>query len=213
MQLHKDIDDKALAEALKKFVGKITQLPPVKSAVARRERKRTVYSLEILDRKERDVAFIVRCEAGTYIRKLVSDLGKLIGGAHMKELRRTKVGRFDESQSVRMQDLVDAYEFWKEGRNEDIRKFILPVEAAVEHLGKVMIKDSAVRAIINGSPLFTQGISRIEKGIEKGSLIAILSLKGELIALAKAMMTSEQMLKKRGMAVKTDRVIYQKQLQ
>lgn len=206
MHLHKEVSDKELNQAIKKFVGEITQLPPRRSAVARRERQRKVYSLDILDRKDKDVAFKVECEAGTYIRKLVSDLGKLIGGAHMSELRRIRVGRFDESNSVRIQDLVDAYEFWKESGDETIRELVLPVEAAIEHLGKIIVKDSAVPAVVNGSPLYTQGICMVQKGIKKGDTIAILTLKGELVALAKANMSSEEMLGK-GLAAKTDRVI------
>lgn len=209
MHLHKDVDESKLQQEIKKFIGKITQLPPRRSAVARRERKRQVYSFDILDRKERDVAFRIECEAGTYIRKIVSDLGRGIGGAHMSELRRIKVGRFDESSAVKIQDLVDAYEFWKEGKNETIREFILPVEAAIEHLGKIIVKDSAVSVIINGSPLYTQGVSMMQKGIKKDDTIAILTLKGELVALAKANMNSEAMLGK-GLAAKTDRVIMEK---
>jgi len=208
LHLHKDVSDAELKKAVKKFIGTITQRPPVKSAVARIERKRTVYSFELLEKKERDVLFKVSCQAGTYIRLICHKLGEELGvGAHMKELRRTKVGRFDESFLVRIQDLVDAYEFWKQNSDESIRNFILPVEAAIEHLGKVIIKDSAVAAITNGSPLYTGGISRIQKGIAVNDLIAILSLKGELVALAKAAMTSEDMLKKKGLAAKTDKVI------
>ena len=209
MHLHKEVSDKELQTAIKRFVGEITQLPPRRSAVARKERQRKVYSFDILDRKDKDVAFRVECEAGTYIRKLVSDLGKLIGGAHMTELRRTKVGRFDESKAVKIQDLVDAYEFWKEGKDETIREMILPIEAAIEHLGKIIVKDSAVPAVINGSPLYTQGICMIQKGIKKDDMVAVLTLKGELVALAKANMNSEEMLG-RGMAAKPDRVIMEK---
>ena len=210
MHLHQDVSDDELTRVIKRFVGKITQKPPVRSAVARKERTRKIYSFRLLDRKSNDIAFQVTCEAGTYIRKLVDSIGKQVGGAHMKELRRIRVGRFDESLAVRAQDLADAYHYWKENKDESLRDFILPVEAAVEHLSHVIIKDSAVHAVVNGSPLYTGGISRIQKNIKFGDLIAILSLKGELIALAKAVMTSEAMLKKKGLAAKTDRVIMSK---
>ncbi len=210
MHLHKDVSDSELEKAVKKFTGEIRQTPPKRSAVARRERMRRVHSFELLDRQGRDAVFRVNCQAGTYIRKLIDDLGKKIGGAHMAELRRTKVGRFNESNAVRIQDVVDAYEFWRENQDEDIRKYILPVEAAIEHLGKVIVKDSAVAAISNGSPLYTAGICKIETGIEKDSLVALLTLKGELIALANSDMASEEMLHRRGIAAKTDKVIMDK---
>ena len=209
MHLHKDVSDEKLNQSIKKFIGQITQLPPVRSAVARRERKRNVYSFKMLDRKDKDVAFQVSCEAGTYVRKLISDLGKEIGGAHMTELRRTQVGKFNETKSVRIQDVVDACHLWKETKDESIRDFVLPVEAAVEHLGKIIIKDSAVAAVANGSPLYTGGISRMQKNIGKDDLIAILTLRGELVSLAKANTTSQEMMK-RGLAAKTDRVIMEK---
>lgn len=218
MHLHKEITDGELQEAIKKFIGQITQLPPRRSAVARKERKRSIYSFVILDRNGKDVAFRVDCEAGTYIRKLISDMGKCIGGAHMSELRRVKVGRFDESMAVKIHDIVDAYEFWKERKEKDadtlksdtIRELILPVEAAIEHLGKIIIKDSAVSAVINGSPLYTQGISMIQKGIKKDDTVAILTLKGELVALAKAVMSGEDAAKRKGLVAKTDRVVMEK---
>jgi len=211
MHLHKDVDNKKLSKTIKKFTGEIVQIPPVRSAVARMERRRKVYSIEILDRKGREVCLLIKCEAGTYIRKLFHSIGKELGsGAHMSELRRTRVGCFDESKLVKIQDLVDAYHFWKEKQDESIREFILPVEAVTENMKKIIVKDSSIPSIVNGSPLYSGGISRIQKGIEKNDMVAILSLKGELIALSKANMNSEEALKKKGLAAKTDRVIMEK---
>ena len=86
MQVHKEVEGKNLRDACNKFVGKIKQLPPVKSSVVRRVRERKIYYLEILDVKGKYVLFKVGCQAGTYVRKLVSDIGNVIGGAHMVEL-------------------------------------------------------------------------------------------------------------------------------
>lgn len=207
MHVHKEVDYEKLKNAISRFVGEIEQIPPLRSAVARVKRKRKIHSIDILDIKGRDVLLHVRCEAGTYIRKLFDDIGKQTGGAHMAELRRIKAGRFDEGMVVRVQDLLDAYIFWKEEESEDIRDFILPVEAAIEHLKKIIVKDSAVYAISSGSPLYTGGISKIEKGIKISEMVALLTLKGELIALARAAMASEHMAKKKGLAAKTDRVV------
>ena len=44
-------------------------------------------------------------------------------GAHMTELRRTRVGDFDESQSHSLMEVKDAYEIWKETGDEKIGKF------------------------------------------------------------------------------------------
>ncbi len=210
MKLHRDVDDDKLKEVVKKFTGQVRQMPPVRSAVARKERTRKIHYFDILEKNNRDVLFRIGCQAGTYVRVICHDIGKQIGGAHMAELRRTKAGRFDEKHAVRMQDVVDAYADWKESGSEKIRDFVLPVEEAVEHLKKIIVKDSAVYSVSQGSPLYSQGISRIQKAIEKEELVVIMTLKGELVALAKAAMTTEEMMNRKGVAAKTDRVIIEK---
>ena len=211
MHLHKDLSSEKLKEAMKKYVGEIKQTPPVRSAVARRERQRIVYSFEFLDRKDNDIAFRISCQAGTYIRVVCHQLGKDLGiGAHMKELRRIRAGRFIEQDCIKMQDIVDAYHFWKEEGDEEIRKLILTVEAAIEHLGKIIIKDSSIKSIVNGSPLYSNGIYNVQSSIKKDDLVALMTMKGELAALAKANVNAEEMLKNKGLAAKTDRVIMEK---
>lgn len=208
MKVHKDVSDKELREAVAKFLGKIRQRPPRKSAVKRVERTREVHELDVIERQGTDVLLRVSCEAGTYIRKLVADIGTLIGGAHMAELRRTRSGHFNESLLVRLQDLKDAHDAWKESGDEDgLRDLIMPVERGVEHLKKIIVKDTAIDAVCNGAPLSSGGVSRLEDGMEKDDLIAILSLKGELIALGRAAASTQEIMKKKVMAARTDRVV------
>ncbi len=199
VRLHKDVEDEKLRKVLEKFKGKIEQVPPVKSAVKRQKRVREIYELELLERKDRDILLRVKCQAGTYIRKLAADIGKDLGGAHLKALRRTRVGHFTLKDAISLEEL-------KKKKN----RVVQPIERAIEHLKSVIVKDSAVEAICNGAPLYTQGICKIEKGIKTGELIAVLTLKGELIALGKAKMTSDEMFKKRGLAISTDSVIMKK---
>ena len=207
LHLHKDVSMKELKETAKKYVGIISQTPPIRSAVKRQERKRRINFLEILQKKGKDVLFRVSCQAGTYIRVLCHQIGKDLGGGHMKELRRTSAGRFTEKNIVKIQDLADAYVEYKEHENEDeLRKIILPVESAIEHLGKIIVKDSTVYSVANGSPLYSSGISRIEKAVKKSDMIALLTLKGELIALATAKEDAMNMKTKK-IAAKIDRVI------
>lgn len=212
MQLHKDVGEKELRAAVAKMVGKIKQKPPVRSAVARRVRERTVYSLDILEINRKEVLFNIVCEAGTYVRVVCHDIGRLVGGAHMSELRRVRSGPFDESKAVKMQDVADAFYIWKTVGNEDIRDFVLPVEKAVGHLPKIIVKDSAVYSIANGTPVYTAGISKVSVAMKEDDLAAVMTLKGELVALAVAKMASEDMVKKKGLAAKTDRVVIEKGL-
>jgi H/ACA ribonucleoprotein complex subunit 4 len=218
MHLHKDVETEALKNTLNKFQGEITQVPPVKSAVKRKARKRKIFSLKYLDRKGRNVVLQLSCEAGTYVRKLIHDMGRELGGAHMKELRRIRVGSFREDEAKKIQDLKDSFVFWKKQKQtsnevvgqfgEGIREIILPIEYALRDTKLVFIKDSAVNKVCNGAPLASGGITKIQKDIKKGDRVGLMSLKGELVALGTSLVDASSL--KRGLVVKTDRVVMKK---
>jgi H/ACA ribonucleoprotein complex subunit 4 len=209
MHLHKEVDEKVLRNTLKDFVGKIKQIPPLKSSVKRVERLREIYYIKILEIIEKDILFIVGCQAGTYIRKLCHDIGKALGvGAHMAELIRTKAGPFNDKGMVTLQDIADALWYYKNEKNEKhIRHCIKPIEAAVTHLPKVFVLDTTADTLCHGADLKVPGISIAESGIQLGDTAAIMTLKGELVAIGTAKMISKDMVKKeRGVAVTTDKV-------
>ena len=210
MHLHKDIDEKKLNETIKNnFTGKIKQIPPLKSAVKRVKREREIYYFEVLEKDGQDVLFIVGCEAGTYIRKLIHDLGqKLKIGAHMLELRRTKAGPFDEKTLFTLQDLTDAFYFYKNEKNDKfLRKIIQPVENAIAHQPKIWVFDTTVDTLCHGADLNVPGISKLNDQINKNDIVAIMTLKEELVALGTAQLASEEIMEKeKGLAVKTERV-------
>ena len=209
MHLHKEVDEKRLMEIIKtNFLGKIMQMPPIKSSVKRQLRQRTVYYFEMLEIDGKDVLFKVGTEAGTYIRKLIYDIGqKLKVGAHMAELRRTKAGPFDESTLFTLHELQDAYYFWKQETNEKfIRKIIQPVENGVNHLPKIWVFDTTVESLCHGIDLKVPGISKLNDSINEEDIVAMMTLKGELIALGTSQMNSESMLAEKGLAVRTDKV-------
>ncbi len=214
MHLHKPVEEDVLRKTIaEKFVGKIVQVPPVRSAVARKPRVREVYFFDILETEGKDVLFKVGCQAGVYVRKLVSDLGEELGvGAHLAELRRTRAGCFEEGRAYSLVEIRDAYEFWKEDGDESmLRKILVPIEYAIPHVKKVFVSDAAINSVCHGAPVFVKGITRIQEGIVRGETVAIFSLKEELIALGIAKMTSEEMFKrKRGVAVRTDRVLMER---
>ncbi len=196
MHLHKDVSEGEIRRVCSEFIGKIRQKPPLKSAVKRVEREREVYYFDILEIEGRDVLFKVGTQAGTYIRKLVHDIGQRIGGAHMQELRRTKAGPFNEDTNlVSLQDVADAFWFWNNEKNERyIRHCILPMERAVDHLPKIWVMDTTVDAICHGASLAIPGIVKIESNINHGEAIAIMTLKNELVAVAAAKMSSEEIM-------------------
>ncbi len=208
MHLHKDADEKKIREVFEKFTTKIKQLPPVKSAVKRQMRERTIYYTNILEIKDRDVLFVVGCQAGTYIRKLCHDIGGDLGtGAHMAELRRTKVASFNEETLATLHDLKDAFVLYKEeGNDKLLRKCILPVESGVNHLPKVWILDSTVNSLAHGTDLAIPGISKLEH-IEPDQLVAVMTLKEELVALGRAKLATKHILEQeKGIAVAIEKV-------
>ena len=214
MTMHKEMPEDQIYEIFDQFTGKIYQTPPVKSAVKRELRVRTIYYATIYEIKGKDVLFRVGCEAGTYIRTLCHDIGEALGcGAHMAELRRTRAGPFNERNGdlVNLHDLTDAYHFWVEDGDESyLRNAIKPMEVAADHLPQIFIKDSAVEAICQGAKLAAGGISMLSKGIKRGDLVAIKSLKGELVASGIALASTEEIMNAdSGLVVNTNKVFMQ----
>lgn len=209
MHIHKKVEEKKIRNVFKEFLGAIKQKPPIKSAVKRVKRTRHIYYLDILEMEDQDVLFKVGCEAGTYIRKLCHDMGKKLGtGAHMQELRRTRVASFDESTLVTLQDLTDAFHYYKNEDNDKyIKKIIQPIETAVKHLPKIYVLDSTVEPLCHGSDLKIPGISKLDDTITTDDLVAVMTLKNELVAVGTAKLTSlEIMNKDKGIAIDINKV-------
>lgn len=211
MRIHKPRPKKRILEVCNEFVGTIYQKPPLKAAVVKQLRKREIYYLDVLEIEEQHVLMQVGCEAGTYIRKLCYDIGLALGtGANMEELRRSKAGPFREDETlVTLHQLADAYAIWKEAGDEtELRRVILPVEAALKHLPRLVISDKAVDAVCHGAPLAAPGLLSLETDISKGDEVALFTMKGEAVAIAKADMSSKEMLaSENGIVARTERVI------
>jgi len=212
MHLHKEIDENKIRKTIEReFIGKIQQLPPIRSAVKRQLRQREVYYLEILEIDGQEVLFKVGCQAGTYIRKICHDIGLKLGcGAHMVQLLRTKAGPFQYHDWKSLHDLKDAYEDWKEGREEEIRKVILPIEKAVCHLPKIWVLDNCVDSLCHGADLSIPGIAKFND-FSEDETIAIMTLKDELISLGIAVEDSSLIMKKeKGRIVKNHKVFMER---
>ena len=212
MHLHDPIDEEELKKTIKnKFIGRVKQMPPIKSSVKRQWRDRRIYYFNIYEVDKQDALFKVGCQAGTYIRKLIHDLGKeLKVGAHMAELRRTRVGPFDESTLVTLQELKDAYHYYKEGNDKLIRKYIQPIESAIHHIPKIWVTDTAVDALCHGASLKNPGIAKLEKGIQKEWIVAVMTLKDELIGYGVTTADADEMMAEKGIAVKMDKIFMER---
>lgn len=214
VRLHNDVQEQKILDVFKEFTGTIYQRPPQRSSVKRVTRTKRIYQINLIEKLGRLIVVKVACEAGTYIRKLVYDIGEVLGvGATMVELRRTRVFNIDEEQGlVRLHDLSAAIHKWKNENNEElIRKLVQPIENVLTPFKKVLIKDSAVDAVCHGAQVAIPGIVKLSSNIVKGDLVVILTLKGELVALGKALLSAneiEELVK--GFAVKIERVVMDK---
>jgi H/ACA ribonucleoprotein complex subunit 4 len=164
----------------KNFIGKIEQIPPHKSAVARKPRIREVFFWNLLEESEDGRNFLFECkvEGGTYIRKLCSDLGEMIGGAHMDELRRTAAGFFSEKEIHRLTEFDSAAKKMKSGDNSELQKLIIPAEVLIKKRFPVIQVDKEhLRPLLIGKPLLRRYISNEDslKGMKENDLFAIFS--------------------------------------
>ncbi len=162
MRLHEEISDDKLNDEVKKFLGVINQMPPVKSRVKRQLREREVMSFNIIEREGKDVLFETEVQAGTYIRKLCDDMGKNIGGAHMLELRRTKASIFEEDKEKKsiftLYQFDEAVKEWKEGNDKKLRNMITPGEVITQVLPTVFAKNEYSKQLRTGKRLTTDMI-------------------------------------------------------
>ena len=212
MKLHKDAPEPQIKEVLSEFEDEIYQRPPLRSSVKRQLRTRRIYYIDYIETNGRNVLFKVGCEAGTYIRKLCFDIGEILGvGGHMQELRRTRSGSFTETSNskVTLHDVAYWFGEWESKKDESIlHKFIVPMENALVLLPKIIVRDSAVDALCHGANLTAPGVCQVDSGIVKGSILTIFTLKGEAVALGKALASSEEIMDlKHGAVAGLERVL------
>ncbi|MFB6229002.1 MAG: RNA-guided pseudouridylation complex pseudouridine synthase subunit Cbf5 [Halobacteriales archaeon] len=182
LELH-DRPPADLEPVLAEFEGPIHQKPPRKSAVNRELRVREVHDLTVLEVEGRDVLLSIRCESGTYVRKLCHDLGLALGtGANMGDLRRVETVAFDDRDLVTLHDFVDALAVHEEGDDTWIREVVDPAERALAHLPAVTIAPSAAREVANGAPVYAPGVIHAETASE-GETVACYTPEGSVVCL------------------------------
>ena len=157
-------------QAIGAFVGKISQVPPMYSAlkhegkplyeyaragvqIERKSREVTIYSIR-LDRFEKNEAEIhVTCSKGTYIRVLAEDLGEKLGcGAYLIGLKRLSTGGFQ---------LQDAYTMERMGTMSGAQRdhCLLPVDVLLENLPEVELDEESAHYFCQGQPVWKSGVN------------------------------------------------------
>jgi H/ACA ribonucleoprotein complex subunit 4 len=195
-RLHTHVSMDKVRNVMSEFTGEIYQRPPQRSSVKRVTRIRTIYEFEQLENYDRLVLMRILCQAGTYIRKIIYDIGEVLSpGATMVELRRTRVSNLSEQLDclVRLHDLADAYQRYKESKDEEkLRRLIKPIEHCLEGIRGVTVRDTAVDALCHGAPLAVPGVVALPEDLRVGELIGIYTLKGEIVGIGQAAMTKEE---------------------
>ena len=160
-----DVEHEALVVALKKFEGKIQQLPPMHSAlkhkgvplykfarkgvnVERKLRSITIHRIILLNFENNIADIDVTCSKGTYIRTLADDLGKTLGcGAHVGQLRRIQAGRFTIDNCVKLDDL----EAIEQSRGLDaLDELLIPMDQAITEMPRVLLERKKAKQIKSG---------------------------------------------------------------
>lgn len=162
-----ELSEADIEAALTKLRGRITQVPPVYSAIkldgeplyvkARRgeavdvpSREVDVYRLELVRRSEDTLTLYVECGSGTYVRSLAVDLGEGLGcGAHLTALRRLWVDPFREPAMVTVEQLEAAA-----GQGDDaLLALLLPVSAGLEGLPALRLDAERTLAVSQGQQI------------------------------------------------------------
>jgi len=186
---------------LAEFIGEQWQTPPMFSAkkiagetlyklarqgqeVAREPVKIVVYQLEKLVTGNEltfnadstcDVAIKVKCSAGTYIRTLAHDLGAKLGfGAHLVELRRTAIGRFNILNALTLERVSAIY------KKDKASLPILTPNDLMAHLPAVNLVEKQVEKVRNGHAQIVE----LVKELSLDSWFRLLNSKNELVAMA-----------------------------
>lgn len=154
------MDKRKVEKALKSFIGKQIQKPPIYSAIkvkgkklyeyARQgknieipSRKITIYNIELINIsiENKEITYKVKCSKGTYIRTLSEDIAKKLGTVgFMKELNRTQVGDFYINQSIKINEIS----------NESLDKKIITIEQFFENNKKIVLDCNKIHKLFNG---------------------------------------------------------------
>jgi tRNA pseudouridine55 synthase len=183
-----------IESALPAFTGTIEQTPPKFSAikvegeraydlarageeVSLSARPVEIHSLHMVDQPDADHAvFEAECGKGTYVRAIARDLGRMLGSlGHVCELRRTRVGSFDENSAIALDDV----EKLAESSPDALIGALLPVASSLSMMPSVSVGPDDAQRIRMGQPVFLRGR---DAPVLEGTVTV--SAHGALIALA-----------------------------
>lgn len=215
------ITEQQVREVLAGFQGEQQQIPPMYSAkkkngvplykLARKgetiERKPVtlhIYSIDFLKKEDNQVIFRVKCSAGTYIRTLCHDVGRILGcGAHMSQLVREQVGRFDVQSSLTIEELSQAQD------DGTLAQKLLKTETVLDFLPEVKVTPEYAASIAHGKPLTKSVVLETPDHFQPGMNLRVTGEDGKIAAIVEPTVDAErfQKLDPRETAFKLKRVL------
>lgn len=181
-------------KVLNSFVGKISQVPPMYSAIkvngkklyeyARKglnievePRKIEIYNIELQNINDNKIDFKMHCSKGTYIRSLCEDIAKKLDTVgYMEELKRLKVGKFEIKDSIEIEEL----ERNKENK-EILKKYFITLEEYFINNESISLDDRKLNMFLNGVKLTYKMPNGIYKIYNNNKFIGIGNIDNELL--------------------------------
>lgn len=206
---HAPAEPAALDRVLAEFTGPVYQTPPVRSAVRRERRVRTLHRLTLVERTRDRWLLDVVADSGTYIRTLAVDLGEALGvGAHLAELRRVGTGPFREEEAVPLSVLADACARARAGDGAPLAALLHPLPEVWKEFPQLVLKDAAASAVVHGAGLAAGGIQSVSRPFPAGAAVALVSRGGTLLATGEALVEAAELGRRHdGWVVRPTRVL------
>jgi tRNA pseudouridine55 synthase len=200
----------SIGEAVARFQGRLTQVPPMYSAVKvggvplyraaragrtveREAREVTIHAIEILGIAGPEVDLRIVCSKGTYIRTLCADIGQALGvGGHLRSLVRTRVGPLMIDRAVTVDAVCEQPLLGRLG------EALMTLDAALEPLPALVVETASAARLVHGVPVPCEAVwpeASADRGIPRpGQIVRLKDATGRLLALGRVPEVGEKRL-------------------
>ncbi len=190
-----DFTREQIYSAIMSFVGSYSQVPPMYSAVKvegkklyelardgitieRKPRKVTIFSIDIIEIKGNKAIFDVVCSKGTYIRTLCSDIGEKLGcGGHMSFLVRTRAGRFELSDSLTLEEILEF------SMDNSINCKLSTIEDVFDDFDRIDLNSSETKKLVNGAYVELK-----RESLKKGIMLRAYDINGNFAGISEVLL-------------------------
>lgn len=191
------LKESAIRATIHRFQGRLTQVPPMYSAVKvsgvplykvaragrtvqRRSREVVVHGIEVLGIAGRDVSLRVVCSKGTYVRTLCADIGEALGvGGHLVALERKRVGPLTLKHALSLEGIGSRFLLGRLGED------LMSLDAALEYLPSLVLDQATSARVLHGVPVPLGALKWDERvaGMASRQPVRLKDPSGRLLAL------------------------------